>query len=103
MSERKGYVVVEVDATDAGAYKDYTKLSVPAVAVFGGRDVAVGATGGLEGERPYPRVAIGEFASVAAAKEFYESERYRAACKQRADAARVRMFVVDGTDAPDPG
>ncbi len=101
MSERKGYVVVEVDVTDADAYKGYTKLSVPAVAAFGGRYVALGATSGLEGERPYPRAAIVEFASVAKAREFYESERYRAARRQRAEAARVRMFVVEGTEAPD--
>jgi uncharacterized protein (DUF1330 family) len=101
MSERKGYVVVEVDVTDADAYKDYTKLSVPAVAACGGRYVALGATSGLEGEGPYPRAAIVEFASVAKAQAFYESERYRAARKQRAGAARVRMFVVEGTDAPD--
>lgn len=103
MNERKGYVVVEVDVTDADAYRGYTKLSVPAVAAFGGRYVALGATAGLEGERPYPRAAIVEFASVATAKEFYESERYRAARRQRAKAARVRMFVVEGTEAADAG
>ena len=96
MNERKGYVVVEVDVTDADAYRSYTRLSVPAVEAFGGRYVALGATETLEGEPPFPRAAIVEFESVGRAKEFYHSERYREARAQRSGAARVNMFLVEG-------
>jgi uncharacterized protein (DUF1330 family) len=97
MNERKGYVVVEVDVTDAEAYRSYTMLSVPAVAAFGGRYVALGATEALEGCPPFPRAAIVEFESIARAKEFYHSERYSEARARRSGAARVRMFLVEGT------
>jgi uncharacterized protein (DUF1330 family) len=96
MSAPKGYVVVEVDVTDAEAYKGYTALSVPAVAAFGGRYVALGATETLEGDPPFPRAAIVEFESMAQAKAFYHSERYREARARRSAAARVRMFLVEG-------
>lgn len=96
MREQKGYIVVEVDVIDTEAYKSYTKLSVPAVAAFGGRYVALGPTAPLEGERPFPRAAIVEFESVAKAKAFYNSERYQKAKAQRSGAARVRMFLVEG-------
>lgn len=92
---RKGFVVVEVDVTDADAYKRYTELSVPAVAAFGGRYVALGPTEALEGAPPFPRAAIVEFQSVARAKEFYASERYSEAKERRSGAARVRMYVVE--------
>jgi uncharacterized protein (DUF1330 family) len=98
MSDRKGYVVVEVDVTDPDAYGGYTRLSVPAVAAFGGRYVALGATSALEGMPPFPRAAIVEFESVAKAKAFYDSDRYQAAKRQRTGAARVRMFVIEGAN-----
>ncbi|MGH6618212.1 MAG: DUF1330 domain-containing protein [Alphaproteobacteria bacterium] len=96
MREQKGYIVVEVDVTDTDAYKSYTKLSVPTVAAFGGRYMALGATAPLEGEPPFPRAAIVEFDSVAKAQAFYESKRYQEAKERRSGAARVRMFLVEG-------
>jgi uncharacterized protein (DUF1330 family) len=94
MSERKAHVIVEVDVTDAAKYADYTKLSIPAVAAFGGHYLAAGEPEVLEGDKPAPRVVMVEFDSRDAATAFYRSERYQDARKFRANAARVSMYVV---------
>jgi len=98
MSERKAYVIVEVDVTDAAKYADYTTQSIPAVAVFGGRYLAAGEPEVLEGDKPAPRVVMVEFDSRNAAVAFYRSERYQDARKFRANAARVSMYVVTAPD-----
>ena len=98
MSERKAYVVVEVDVTDAARYAEYTRHSIPAVAAFGGRYLAAAEPEVLEGDKPAPRVVMVEFDSHDAAVNFYRSECYQDARKFRTNAARVSMYVVSAPE-----
>jgi uncharacterized protein (DUF1330 family) len=99
MSEKRGYVVVEVRVDDANQYENYTRHSRPAVAAFGGRYIAAGTPAALEGDIPAPRVIIVEFESAQRAQEFYRSSTYQQAKSLRKGAAQVRMYVVEGTAA----
>jgi len=55
-----------------------------------------GASSVLEGGRRPERLVVIEFDSMEAAREWYDSEGYRAACEVRKDAGDWRMVVVDG-------
>jgi uncharacterized protein (DUF1330 family) len=50
----------------------------------------------MEGDWQPKRVAILEFATLAAAKDFYESPEYRAARALRAGAATMYVIPVEG-------
>ncbi len=54
-----------------------------------------GHTQALEGAAPN-RVVVLEFASLAAARAFYDSADYREARKIREAASRSRVFLVEG-------
>ena len=55
-----------------------------------------GAKSVLEGDIPYSRIVIQEFADVATAKKFYNSPEYQAARKHRIGAADFNMVIVEG-------
>jgi len=99
MGEKRGYVIVEVQVTNADQYERYTQHSRPAVAAFGGRYIAAGAPATLEGRTPAPRVIIVEFDSPQRAQDFYRSSTYQQAKALRADAAQVSMYIVEGIAA----
>jgi uncharacterized protein (DUF1330 family) len=93
----RGYVVAEVTVTDPAAYKQYAAAVSPIVAKFGGRYlVRGGLTVPREGEPPAERVVVIEFASLAAARSFEDSQEYQAAMQLRHKAARSRVFLVEG-------
>lgn len=91
------YLIADVEVTDPVKYEDYRKLTLGAIAKFGGKFVARGGqTSVLEGDwRPH-RVVIIEFPSFEQAKNFYTSVEYTAARRARAGAAHARMIVVEG-------
>jgi uncharacterized protein (DUF1330 family) len=92
------YVVVDVQITDAGKGAEYSKLSGPSVERHGGRYVGRGSPAAfLEGDWNPDRVVVIEFASVEAAKQWYDSEDYRHARRVREGAGTWRMVVVEGT------
>jgi uncharacterized protein (DUF1330 family) len=92
------YVIADVDVSDPAKYEGYKALSPGAVAAAGGKFVARGGeVAVLEGDWAPARMVVIEFADVAAAKSFYESELYRAARAKRAGATRrFNMIVVQG-------
>jgi uncharacterized protein (DUF1330 family) len=91
------YVLASVDVTDPVQYEQYKLLSGPAVAAGGGKFIVRGgAIDVLEGQWPRSRLVVIEFPSVAAAKAFYDSEKYRDARQARAGAADFNMIIVDG-------
>ena len=94
------YVIVDVTQTDADAAARYRELAGPAVARHGGRYVARGgAIGTLEGDWAPERIVIIEFASVDAARAWYESTEYSEARAVRAHAGRWNMIVVEGVSS----
>ena len=91
------YVVVDVERTDLERAARYSELSGPSVERHGGRFLARGgAIRVLEGGWQPERVVVIEFESAEAAREWYDSEDYRAACAVRSGAGNWRMVVVDG-------
>jgi uncharacterized protein (DUF1330 family) len=92
------YVIVETDITDPERYERYKAAAAEAVAAAGGRYVARGGElDVLEGDWRPPRLVVLEFEDLAAARRWYDSERYQAARQLRQGAARLRMVAVQGT------
>ncbi|GAB4481707.1 MAG: DUF1330 domain-containing protein [Burkholderiaceae bacterium] len=90
------YIVAEVEVTDPAQYEEYKKLSTAAIAAHGAEVlVRGGRTEPLEGRAPH-RVVVLRFASMAAARAFYDSPEYARARAARAGAAIMNMFIVEG-------
>ncbi len=93
----KGYVIGEIDVTDAEGYKAYAAAAGPVVAKFGGTYlVRGGRTVTVEGKAPAGRVVLVEFASAAAAEKFENSEEYRKVAEARHRTATSRLFIAEG-------
>jgi uncharacterized protein (DUF1330 family) len=93
------YVIVETDVTDPEQYERYKTAASDAVTAAGGRYVVRGGElAVLEGDWSPVRLVVLEFEDLAAAKRWYESERYQAARRLREGAARLRMVAVQGVD-----
>jgi uncharacterized protein (DUF1330 family) len=91
------YIIAQINVTDPTKYQEYVKLAGPAGAKHGGKFlVRGGAKSVLEGDIPYSRIVIQEFADVATAKKFYNSPEYQAARKHRIGAADFNMVIVEG-------
>jgi uncharacterized protein (DUF1330 family) len=95
------YVIVETDITDPEGYERYKAAAPGAVTAGGGRYLARGGElDVLEGDWRPPRLVILEFEDVAAARRWYDSERYREARRLREGTARLRMVAVQGSEDP---
>lgn len=92
-----GYYIAEIDVHDDEAYAAYRELAAAAIAAHGGEYVVRGgAWESLEGDAPKSRVVILKFASVDAAKNWFNSEDYAPAHAIRTRAATSRSFIVEG-------
>lgn len=93
----KGYIVAEVQVTDAEAYKTYVPGAGAAVAKFGGKYLARGGrVEQLEGPPPAGRFVIVEFPSFDAARTFYHSTHYQAIAPIRQKASISRFWLAEG-------
>ena len=74
------YVVVTVERVkDAAAFQEYADKVAPIIAKHGGRYIVSDKSPELrEGEFPFARLVIVEFASMEAAREWYDSPEYQA-------------------------
>lgn len=98
-SEKKAYLLVQVDVGDVERYQEYGKHSPAIVAKFGGRYLArAGRTITLEGTPAKSRVVVIEFPSLARAQAFYDSPEYAAARQLRAGAGDAQFVVVEGVE-----
>lgn len=94
------YVVVDITVHDPVGYEEYKKLAPPAVAAYGGKYLARGgAVETLEGDWSPKRLVILEFPTVERAKQWLNSEEYRAARALRHKTATTQMIVVEGVSA----
>jgi uncharacterized protein (DUF1330 family) len=93
----KGYVVGELQITDAATYQTYAAQTAPIMEKYGGRYLARGGqTVSLEGAAPAGRVVIIEFPTLAAAKAFHDSPEYKAIAEIRHKSSTGRAFIVEG-------
>ena len=92
------YLITSIKVSDPEMYKGYTALTPQAIKAAGGEFVVRGAPHQvLEGDWNPGRVVVVKFASVDAAKAFYDSALYREARPKRAGATDYfNMIVVEG-------
>lgn len=94
------YVISEVDILDQAAAVRYRTLAAESIARHDGRYVVRGAEPFVpEGEWPRSaRVVVVEFASMAKAREWYESDDYAEALAIRRTALDRRLLFVEGVE-----
>lgn len=94
------YLISQIDVHDPVGYEEYRKLVPPSLAKYGGKFIARGGKiDVLEGDWSPRRVVICEFESIERARQWYESEEYRAAMKIRQQTSTARIIVVEGSGA----
>ncbi len=94
------YVIAEIQVTDLIAMQKYGEKMPETLATFNHHYlVRGGKPQALEGEGPNSIVMIG-FDSVDKAREWYDSPAYQAIKPIRQNAAKTRMFIVEGVAAP---
>ena len=90
------YIIANVQVTDPEQYKVYQKFSSEAIRKYGANVlVRGGEVDSLEGSEP-GRTVVMEFPDKAGAEAFYNSPEYRRAREERAQAARMTMYIVQG-------
>jgi uncharacterized protein (DUF1330 family) len=95
------YVIVETDVSDPERYEHYKTAASAAVTAHGGRYLVRGGEQDvLEGDWRPSRLVVLEFADLAAARRWYDSQQYRQARELRAGAARLNLVAVQGVDEP---
>ena len=94
----KGYVIVQVsDIHDPECYATYRPLAAETVAAHGGTFLVRGGTAErFEGAGDCGRNVVLEFASLAAAKAWYNSPEYQEALKVRLAASTGSLIIVEG-------
>jgi uncharacterized protein (DUF1330 family) len=92
----KGYWIARVDIRDPERYKDYVSTAKPAFERFGAKFLARGGEHeNTEGPGRARNVII-EFASLAVARECYNSPEYQAAKAIRQQVADGEIVLVEG-------
>ena len=95
----KAYAIFQERVKDEAMFAEYRKLVMPTLAAHGGRFIVRGgAFSVVEGEWPFPRLVIIEFASRAAAEGWYRSPEYQKILPQRLKASTGNAVIVDGME-----
>jgi uncharacterized protein (DUF1330 family) len=90
------YIIADVQITDPEQYAKYRELSSAAFKIHGVEPLARGGkTERLEGREP-GRIVVLKFASMDAARSFYDSDEYKKARNAREHAAVMNMLIVEG-------
>lgn len=99
----KGYIIANVDVTDAEAYKAYVSENAIAFAKYGARFLVRGGQLQVPEGQFRTRLVVLEFASFQAATECYHSPEYAKAITMRQGASIADIALVEGYDGPQPG
>lgn len=92
-----GYVIAQIDVTDAAAYREYVAAVTPIVARYGGEYlVRGGRSETVEGVAPGSRTVVIRFPSFEAAKAWYESPEYAATRQLRQAASTSVQTLAEG-------
>jgi uncharacterized protein (DUF1330 family) len=91
------YVILQINVHDPVEYEEYKKLSPISIAAYGGKfTVRGGKTETLEGDWSPGRLVILQFESSERAREWINSEEYRAARALRHKTSTTQAVVVEG-------
>ena len=93
---------LEVDVTDAEAYKAYIAANAAAFKKYGGRFLVRGGPYEVMSGESRERNVVIEFKDVDTAKACYGSPEYQHAIAERGDSAVVDVVVVGGYEGPQP-
>lgn len=92
-----GYLIFEIEITDADAWEDYRRIAGPVMAASGGRFLVNSSDPvPLEGGWRPKTVSVVEFPSVEAARAFYNSDSYQQTIPLRQRASNGKGILVDG-------
>ena len=93
----KGYLVAELEITNAGGYQAYREKVPATIAAYGGRYVVrAGDATLLEGTGGPGRLVVLEFDSPERALAWYNSPEYQAILPHRLNNSTGRAIVVAG-------
>lgn len=91
------YVFAEIEITNPEGYREYTQTVPATIAQYGGRFLTRGgAIEVLEGEWPQRRRVIVEFASMEAAKRWWDSPEYAKPKALRRANSNGRLLLLEG-------
>ena len=91
------YVIADIDVRDPERYAEYVKRVPASIEAYGGRYlVRAGRCEQLEGDRVPRRVIVLEFDSYERAREWWDSESYRALAGLRHAASKSEILLVEG-------
>ena len=91
----KGYLVGNLEVTNADAYREYREKAEAIVRQYGGRYlVRGGKIDQIEGEQKVGRLVVLEFPSLADAERFYRSPEYQKIIPLRQRNSDTHMFVL---------
>ncbi len=94
----KGYWVVNLEVTDAEAYKAYQAFVRPFLAANEGRFIVRGGAHEVVEGSVLPRVVVIEFPSYETALSVYHSAEYQSGKQLRLDASVANFAIVEGFD-----
>ncbi|QEX22188.1 hypothetical protein FRZ61_21180 [Hypericibacter adhaerens] len=95
----KAYCLFQEEIIDQAGFDAYRQQVMPTLAPFGGRFIVRGGHfTKVEGDMPYSRVVIVEFASREQAEGWYHSPAYQKLVPQRLKATRGNLIIVDGAE-----
>ena len=93
----KGYLIANVDVSDAEGYEAYRSQTAAIIARFDGRFLVRGGKVEVrEGTPCVQRLVVLEFPSMEQARIFYDSPEYQAVLPHRTANARSDVFLVEG-------
>jgi len=91
------YLIVNIDVKDPEKYAEYVKVVPATIAAYGGKYVVRGGTAEkLEGDWEPRRVVVLEFESMERAKQWWDSDEYRAPKALRRSASVGNIILVEG-------
>jgi uncharacterized protein (DUF1330 family) len=94
------YVIAQMAVHDLEGYRQYAAAVMGTIGSSGGRVVAANDVEAFEGTPAQPRIVIGEFPTLEAAREWYQSPEYDAIKQLRIDATTSVLFMVEGITMP---
>jgi uncharacterized protein (DUF1330 family) len=94
------YVVAQMHVHDLAKYLEYASKVGGTVGNYGGKILTASEADVREGSPPFTRTVIGEFPNSEAAREWYESEEYRAIRPLRLESTTGTLFFVEGITMP---
>ena len=91
------YIVADLDIKDPDTFSGYRSQVPEIIAKYGGKFIVRGGeVEKVEGDWDLNRMVILEFPDMAALREFWDSDDYKAILPLRLTAADSRVIFVDG-------